>query len=271
MRLASRGIDDQVLKPGCRFLLRMPPVNMVGFRGCCKCSRSRAPDAYKGRPRFIRWLARFYISIGRSKQSHNARLLPCLRPRSRTLDMKNASRRDRCGLGAFSIYMSLSILFFGRGLIGHLTTRVIGKDVGDPGAHIWFLEWLPHALVGGHNPIFTTAIWAPAGINLSWTTWIPFEAILAWPVTATLGPVASYNLLSLVSLALAAWSAFLLCRQVGAAWAGSLMGGYIFAFSGYMISYLWVGDLCAISVFQSHWLFTQRYSRLTVKLVIEHW
>jgi hypothetical protein len=85
-------------------------------------------------------------------------------------------------------------------------------------------------------------------MNPSWTTWVPLEALISWPITANLGPVASYNFLSLISLPLAAWSAFVLCRYVSGSWWASLVGGYVFGFSGYMISYLWVGDLCLIAV-----------------------
>jgi hypothetical protein len=163
--------------------------------------------------------------------------------------MKSAPMRDRYGLCALGVYLALSMLFFGRGLVGHFTDSLVGKNLGDPGAHIWFLTWLPHALANGRNPIFTDAIWAPAGMNLGWTTWIPLEALISWPITATLGPVASYNFLSLISLPLAAWSAFVLCRYVSDSWPASLVGGYVFGFSGYMISYLWIGDLSLIAVF----------------------
>ena len=47
------------------------------------------------------------------------------------------------------VYLALSMLFFGRGLAGHFTTRLVGKNLGDPDAHIWFLAWLPHALAWG--------------------------------------------------------------------------------------------------------------------------
>jgi hypothetical protein len=77
------------------------------------------------------------------------------------------------------VCLALSMLFFGRGLAGHFTTRLVGKNLGDPDAHIWFLAWLPHALAKGRNPIFTDAIWAPAGINPSWTTWVPLEALIS--------------------------------------------------------------------------------------------
>jgi hypothetical protein len=156
---------------------------------------------------------------------------------------------DRAGIVALVVYMGLAFLFFARGLAGHLCDYHVGKLVGDPGQGIWFLAWLPHALAAGHNPVFTDAVWAPHGINLAWTTWLPLEALIAWPLTATLGPVASYNVLALLSLPLAAWSAFVLCRYLSDSWFAALIGGYLFGFSGYMNYYLWTGDLNLIAVF----------------------
>jgi hypothetical protein len=156
---------------------------------------------------------------------------------------------DRGAATALLVYAALACLFFGRGLAGHFADFHVGKYLGDPGQCIWFLAWLPHALVSGRNPVFTDAIWAPAGMNLSWTTWLPLEALIVWPFTATLGPVASYNFLALISLPLAAWSAFVLCRYVSGSWWAALVGGCLFGFSGYMLYYLWTGDLNLVAVF----------------------
>ncbi len=156
---------------------------------------------------------------------------------------------DKGAAAALLIYASAGCLLFGRGLVGHFAAFHVGKYLGDPAQCAWFLAWLPHALSRGRNPIFTNAIWAPAGMNLSWTTWLPLEALIAWPLTATLGPVASYNFLALASLPLAAWSAFVLCRYVSGSWWAALVAGYLFGFSGYMLYYLWTGDLNLIAVF----------------------
>jgi hypothetical protein len=84
--------------------------------------------------------------------------------------MKSAAARDRCGAGAFGIYLALSMLFFGRGLVGHFTIRHVGKAVGDPALVAWFLLWLPHAIAHRINPFYTNLLWAPATTNLAWTT-----------------------------------------------------------------------------------------------------
>jgi hypothetical protein len=148
--------------------------------------------------------------------------------------------RDPYGLLALSIYLTMSFLFFGRPLLGHFRDTYIGTGP-DPSIAMWFFVWWPHALIHRLNPFFTDVIWAPNGINLAWTTAIPLLSFVAWPLTAIVGPIAAFNVLSLASLPLDAWTAFILCRYICRAWWPSLLGGYIFGFSAYMLGHQSVG------------------------------
>jgi hypothetical protein len=62
---------------------------------------------------------------------------------------------------------------------------------------------------------------------------VPLAALLMWPLTSLYGAVVSYNVLSLVAPALAAWTAFLLARYLTRDTPASLIGGYLFGFSSY--------------------------------------
>jgi hypothetical protein len=163
--------------------------------------------------------------------------------------MKEVSARDRYGLGALGTYLALSMLFFGRGLVGHFTTRHVGKAVGDPALIAWFLQWLAHAIVHRINPFYTNLLWAPATLNMTWTTWMPLIGLLLTPITHALGPVASLNVVFLLALPLGSWSAFVLYRYLTGSWWASLVGGYLFGFSGYMLYRLWEGDPQLLLVF----------------------
>lgn len=99
------------------------------------------------------------------------------------------------------------------------------------------------------DPFFTDLIWAPNGFNLAWTTSVPLPSFLVWPLTATVGPVAAFNVLSLASLPLSGWTAFILCRYICRAWWPSLLGGYIFGFSAYMLGHQLTGHLSLTMVF----------------------
>jgi len=141
---------------------------------------------------------------------------------------------DRYGLFAMAVYAAASILFFGRGVLSQLSTAQIGKS-SDPQLAMWFLAWWPHAIANHLNPFFSRAVFAPEGVNIAWTTGIPVLSLLAVPLTVWCGSTVSYNVLCMLCPALAAWAMFILCRAVTAAWLPSLMGGYLFGFSSYMV------------------------------------
>ena len=54
-------------------------------------------------------------------------------------------------------------------------------------------------------------------------------------MTLLAGPIVAYNLAAVLMPALAAWTAYLLCRHVSGALWPSVVGGYVFGFSGYML------------------------------------
>jgi hypothetical protein len=150
-------------------------------------------------------------------------------------DSKN-SRNSR-GWLAFTIYLTLSFLFFGRGLVGHRADRYIGIGP-DPGSFIFFLEWWRYAIVHHLNPFLTKAVWAPSGANLALTAIIPFAGIVASPLTGYLGPLQTYNLIMLISPPMAAWAAFRLCRYLSSSTRAAFVGGYIFGFSPYLLGHM---------------------------------
>ena len=133
--------------------------------------------------------------------------------------------------------------------MGHLSDYHIGVDIPpDSTIFIWSLAWWRHALLNHLNPLLTTAIWAPGGINLAWVTTAPLAAVLAIPMTSEFGPVATCNVLFILSPALAAWTSFVLCRRITNSYWPAIMGGYIFGFSAYMLGQM-QGHLHQVLVF----------------------
>jgi hypothetical protein len=86
------------------------------------------------------------------------------------------------------------------------------------------------------DPIHTTAVFAPGGVSLSWAAFVPGPALATWPVTAVFGPLASLNLILVAAPALAAWGAYLVCHRVTGRFWPSLVGGYLFGFSAYVVA-----------------------------------
>lgn len=149
---------------------------------------------------------------------------------------------------AFLSFLAFSILLFGRGLSGRLTTACIGLRT-DPPMFMWYLRWWRYALEHRINPFLTDLVWAPLGFNLAWSTFIPLPAWLVIPFGRAFGETAAYNLLCVVALPLAALSAFLLCRRVTGAFWPSILGGYIFGLSPYMLGQILGGHLHLILAF----------------------
>ena len=87
------------------------------------------------------------------------------------------------------------------------------------------------------NPFVTTALWTPTGSDLVWTTSVPGLALLLAPITLAAGPAAAYNVAAILLPALAATTAFLLCRHLTRSFWPSLAGGYLFGFSSYMLGH----------------------------------
>ncbi len=135
---------------------------------------------------------------------------------------------------AFALYALVSFLYFDLRIVTGNANQLIGMGA-DPQIFVWSLAWWPHAIAHGLNPFVTDLVWAPGKTNLAWITSVPGLALLFLPVTLLAGPFASYSAAMVVLPAIAAWAAFLLCRRLtGRVWP-SLVGGYLFGFSSYML------------------------------------
>jgi len=146
------------------------------------------------------------------------------------------------------IYLGFSALLFARPALPHLATIYLGRGI-DQVFFIWCLVWWPYAIAHHLNPFVTRLIFAPAGFNLTWSTSIPLLSLLALPLTGAVGPIMAFNLLCVACPALAAWTAFLLCHSVTRRFGPSLLGGYIFGFSSYMLAQVFGGHLNLLAAF----------------------
>ena len=152
-------------------------------------------------------------------------------------------------VAAFALYAAISIGYFGLHVLPHLGTANVGlPGWGDPTIYIWSLAWWPHALLHGLNPFVTNALFVPDRIDLGAITAVPLAALVAAPITLLFGPIVSYNLLMLASPTLAAFFAFLLCRYITRSFAPSLVGGYVFGFSTYILGQM-LGHLHLVLIF----------------------
>ena len=141
-------------------------------------------------------------------------------------------------VAALALYGAVSLLFFGLPILEHPTTTSVADEEIESGAFQWFLAWWPDAVLDGRNPLASHFVYAPDGVNMTWVTGVPGPALLLTPITRGIGPVASYNLLSLTAPVLAGGAAFFLCREITGRFWPSVTGGYLFAFSPFMLATL---------------------------------
>ena len=146
-----------------------------------------------------------------------------------------APRAALRAVAAFIVYVAAAILLWGLPVLAHFSTRYLANGRGDADFYRWSLAWTPWALVHGQSPLFTDRVFAPGGAGLTWSAIMPGPAIVMWPVTWVFGTLASHNLLKLLAPALAGWAAYLVCQRVTRSFWPSLIGGYLFGFSAYMV------------------------------------
>jgi hypothetical protein len=146
--------------------------------------------------------------------------------------VRGSAKRDTL---VFFAYAAVSFGYFGWRLLPHPGRTLLGSGP-DPFIFAWSFAWWPHALQSGTNPFFTHVLYAPQGINLAWTTSVPGLALAFAPLTLLFGPVVSVDVAVVLLPALAAWTAYRLCRHLtGSTWA-SLVGGYLFGFSSFVLA-----------------------------------
>jgi hypothetical protein len=149
---------------------------------------------------------------------------------------------------ALAFYCVLAILTIGVHAITHLQTVCACSGTSDPAEFMWALSWWPHAIAHGLNPFVTHYEWSPTGVNLAQGTMIPAAAIVMAPFTALFGPLFSYNVVSIASPALSAFTAYLLCRYLVKRELPAVAGGLLFGFSSYEFAQL-LGHLHLVTIF----------------------
>ncbi len=164
---------------------------------------------------------------------------------TRSQDRHGTHRRTRPfgALGtAFVGYLVISVLLWWQVWSTHPTTVTI-CGCGDTSLFLWYLEWPAYALVHGHNPLYSAALFHPTGTNLLSNTSVLAMGIPLMPVTLLWGPVATFNVASTLVPALTALAMFWLVRRWVRWTPAAFVGGLAFAFSPFTFVALAGGHL----------------------------
>lgn len=153
-----------------------------------------------------------------------------------------ARRRRREHLLALAVPAVVSLAVLGPWILPRMTTGFLSVQPQDGSNFVWMFRWWPYALAHHLDPLYTTAAWAPGGINLAWVASIGLPAIVLTPVTELFGPLASFNVVELAAPVLASWTGYLLCRKVAGAFWPAVLGGLCFGFSPYLMAQVGPGE-----------------------------
>jgi hypothetical protein len=99
----------------------------------------------------------------------------------------------------------------------------------------WFFQSVEQSVVHLHNPLFTTAMNAPDGVNVMWNTSLVAVAVLCVPVTAVLGGASTVMLTMMLAPVVSATCAYYALRRItGSTW-GSALAASIFGFGPFFV------------------------------------
>jgi hypothetical protein len=135
------------------------------------------------------------------------------------------------------LYLAVSMIVWASVLPHFRSVTTCG--CGDAALTLWVIKWPAYALSHGLNPFYSSKLFYPHGINM-----VPNSLALGMataPVTWAFGPVASLNLIDLVSPPLSALAMFWLLRRWTSWTAAAFIGGLFFGFSPFVLVSLALG------------------------------
>ncbi len=119
----------------------------------------------------------------------------------------------------------------------------------DAGRMVWFLQWVATALAHGHNPLYSSYLFHPGGINLLSDTSVPALGVVLAPVTWLFGPVVSMNVANTLIPVADAMALFIVAHRYVRWTPAAFVGGLAFGFSVFVIPQLAYGWLNLTSIF----------------------
>ncbi len=114
---------------------------------------------------------------------------------------------------------------------------------GDSSTFIWYLEWPAYAIAHGLNPLYSTALFHPSGVNLLSNTSVIAVGIPLAPITWIFGPVATFNVALTLSPPLSALAMYVLVRRWVSWSPAAFVAGLLYGFSPFALNYLADGHL----------------------------
>ncbi len=131
-------------------------------------------------------------------------------------------------------YLVLSIVLWWHVWTGH-PAGATTCGCGDTSLFTWFIDWPAYALRHGLDPLHSTALFHPSGVNLLSNTAVVAVGVVLAPVTWLFGPVASLNVALTLSPVLSALAMYLLIRRWVSWSPAAFVGGLLYGFSPFIL------------------------------------
>jgi hypothetical protein len=148
---------------------------------------------------------------------------------------KPPRRKDWAKYGGLGGVYLVSSLVLWWSVLPHAGT-VTTCGCGDGALTLWVIRWPAYALSHGLNPFYSAKLFVPRGINMAPNS-LGLGIGMA-PVTWLFGPIASLNVIDVVSPAASALAMFWLLRRWVAWEPAAFVGGLFFGFSPFVLTSL---------------------------------
>ena len=143
---------------------------------------------------------------------------------------------------AGAAYLLLSVLMWWNVWSTHPTSTSI-CGCSDNSLYTWFLDWPAHAIAHGMDPLYSSAMGYPHGVNLLANTSELAIGVPLAPITWIFGPIATLNVALTLGPALSALAMFALLQRWVSWSPASFIGGLAYGFSPFVLSNLEVSHL----------------------------
>jgi hypothetical protein len=111
-------------------------------------------------------------------------------------------------------------------------SRIVNGNPGDPDQMAWWLRYAAEAVAHWRLPsVVTNGMNAPAGVNAMWNPSILVPGVVLAPVTLTLGPQVSLNVMLTIGFGGSAFALYWVLRRWGIGTFAAVAGGLAYGFS----------------------------------------
>ncbi len=153
-------------------------------------------------------------------------------------------------VAVITAYLAISLVLWWRVWITGHPSSAITCPCGDPSQELWWLQWLPWAILHGHNPFFSHAMNAGmGGVNGLANPSVYLPATVAAPITLAFGPIASFNVMATLTPVFSGWCMFVLFRRLTSFVPGQVLAGALWGFSPFVVGNLPYGRLNLVTGF----------------------